>query len=112
MTGEPYVKLCRQCSEYHVCIVIEILPVDVNEYSVKAKGLIVVVDKDKVFDENIEFILRRTETIKYSGGKASLYIPGNLMKQTYSVLCRDKSGYTVETLPYDELMVYTGDSMD
>ncbi len=97
LSGIPYIYLCLTCRvDYRVCIVLRVLPIDIDKYSVDVMGMVVTVDKDKELDQFIEEVFRRTTTIKYYQGRVSFYIPYNLTKPLYKYICSNVDWSSVE----------------
>lgn len=115
VNGVPYIEVCRECcSEYYVCILTKVLPVDIEEYRVETAGIIVVVNKNKQVDKNIEELLSKSSTIKYISGKVSFYIPLEYTIYIYSKLCREhgEAKYEVRTVEEEEVLIYLGEEND
>ncbi len=108
--GEPYMVLCRKClEEYYVCLIIQVSPIDIDEYRVVFKGLIITVDKDKELDPVIEDIFRNTKIIKHYSGKTSFYIPSIYSGKIYSRICREEEelkDIDIKPLDVEDITIY------
>lgn len=114
-SGIPYVEICRKCcSDYYVCVLTKVLPVDVEEYSVFATGVVIEVDKNKVVDKTIEELLSKSSTVKYHGNKVFFYIPVDYMLYIYNKLCRECSdeNYEIKVVDEENTLVYLGEEYD
>ncbi len=108
--GEPYIKLCRTCNQdYKVCIVLQISPIEIHEYIVLVKGVIIEVSKDKQLDSTIEEILRRAKVVKYYRDTVSFYIPRDLTVSLYKKLCGENKEFSIEKMPIEEALIYLGE---
>ncbi|OYT41095.1 MAG: hypothetical protein B6U89_00235 [Desulfurococcales archaeon ex4484_58] len=108
-SGEPYMLLCRRCKkEYHVCLIIQVSPTDIEEYSILLKGLLITVSKDKPLDKLLEEIFKKTYTIKYLKEKISFYIPRIYTRTLYRYLCEgeDWREKEIKALDIKEAMIY------
>lgn len=90
---------------------LQILPVERREFSIKFKGMIISMSKDKTLDRQVQEIIRRSYTIKYHRGTASFYIPPVLSRSLYISICggTDWKEAVVESLPIEDAMVYMED---
>lgn len=113
-SGLPYVEVCRKCSEYYVCILTKVLPIDVDQYVVYVSGLLVFVDKDKPLDKTIEDLMSKASIVKYYCGKVSFYIPANYVIYTYNKLCeREESGeFVTKAIDNEEILIHLGEDID
>lgn len=113
-TGIPYVEACRKCREYYLCILVKILPVDIEQYAVRVSGITVVIDKNKPVDQTIEELMSRADTIKYYSGKVSFYIPLDCTIYIYNKLCREsgEKGFEIRTASEEDVLIYLGEESD
>uniref|UniRef100_A0A7C4D9G3 Uncharacterized protein n=1 Tax=Staphylothermus marinus TaxID=2280 RepID=A0A7C4D9G3_STAMA len=113
-SGLTYIELCRECGEYRVCLLTKVMPVDVDEYSVVASGLTIIVDRDKVFDETIEKIMCRSTVIKYQGNRVFFYIPVEYMLYIYNKICSsiENKRYEIRSISDEDLLNQIGEEND
>jgi len=107
-SGEPYIRLCGECGDKTICLLLEVAPLTDMEYRVLLLGILVTYGHDKVFDKEVETIMRFAKVVKSVGKKASFYIPRIISDRAYKIICRDKklSNKIYEVVPVEEVLVY------
>ncbi|MET1160737.1 MAG: hypothetical protein ABWW65_07240 [Thermoprotei archaeon] len=101
--------ICKKCDEvYQLCLILQVSPIEVNEYKVVSRGLLISVPGETEFDKTIENIMRWSTAIKYYRGKASFYIPPYLSETAYIYVCRDKewSKAEIHVMELTDALIY------
>ncbi len=107
-SGEPYIKLCGECGDKTICLLLEVAPLTDMEYRVLLLGILVIYGHDKIFDKEVETIMRFAKVVESVGKKASFYIPRIISDRAYKIVCGDEklSNKKYEVVPVEEVLVY------